>query len=130
MEAWCSNFQALVGAWGLAVIACLASAVILGPHGVVLLMLGGAFIYGAASPRVHGAINKRVASDRRATILSTQSFLVQLSFVPLSLVIGQSFGVFGIQGVLFGLSVWLLLAGTGLMIWARRRAHLHRTEEH
>jgi len=128
-ETWCSNFQALLIAWALAVSACLASALFLGPHGVALLMLGGAFIYGAASPRVHGAINKRVASDRRATILSTQSLLVQLSFVPLSLVVGQSFGAFGIQGALLGLAIWLIFAGAGLMLWARRRAGRHGTAE-
>jgi len=128
-ETWFSNFQALVGFWALAVSACLASAIILGPHGVLLLILGGAFIYGAASPRVHGAINKRVGSDRRATILSTQSLLVQLSFVPLSLIIGQSFGAFGIQGALFGLAVWLVLAGIGLALWARRRTAQRRTAE-
>ena len=121
-EAWVSNFYALVLAWALAVTACLASAMHLGPHGVVLLIFGGSFIYGAASPRVHAAINKRVASDRRATILSTQSLLVQLSFVPLSLLIGQSFGLFGIRGILFGLTAWLIFAGGCLLLWAKQRA--------
>lgn len=128
-ETWCSNFQALVGFWVLALTACFASAIILGPHGVVLLMMGGALIYGAATPRVHGAINQRVASDRRATILSTQSLLVQLSFVPLSLAVGQSFDAFGIRGVLLGLAIWLIVAGAGLMVWARRRMHESRSVE-
>ena len=123
-ETWMSNFQALVLAWGLAVAGCLASALYLGPHGVLLLILGGIFVYGGATPRIHSAINKRIASDRRATILSTQSLLVQLSFVPLSLVIGQCFGVFGVQGALFGLAAWLTFAGACLIFWAKRRSHM------
>lgn len=113
-----SNFKTIVLAWSIALFVCIGSAVSLGLHGVALLMVGGSFIYGAAFPRVQDAINKRVGSERRATILSTANLLRELSFVPLSLAVGWSVSHHGVTGGLYGIVLWLLLSGICLVVWA------------
>ena len=96
----------------------------LGWSGIALLMLGGSCIYGIAQPRINEVINKNIDSSRRATVLSTQSTMVSLCFIPLSTVMGAVSNHWGIQAVLVGLSVWLCLTGAALSLLAlsRRRA--------
>jgi hypothetical protein len=116
--------KALAGIWLLAVVVCLGASVGPGLHGIVLLMLGGSCVFGLASPRINEVINKNVDSARRATVLSTQSAMVSLFFIPLSIVMGAVSKHWGIQAVLVGLAVWLCVTGGALSLLAvsRRKA--------
>ena len=116
--------KALAGIWVMAVVVCLGASVGPGWHGIVLLMLGGSCIFGMASPRINEVINKNVDSTRRATVLSTQSAMVSLFFIPLSTVMGAVSKHWGIQAVLVGLSLWLCMTGgcLSLLALSRRKA--------
>lgn len=116
-----SNLRFLSCALGAAVLICVAASVGPGLHGVVLLMLGGSCLYGLANPRVSDAINRRVGSERRATILSTQNLLAQLLFVPLGLGLGALTEAGGVSLALQGLAGWLAMAGVFLALWAAWR---------
>lgn len=115
------TYTALMLAWALAVGACLGASVKTGWAGVALLMVGGTCIYGMTAPRVSEAINRHVTSDRRATILSTQSLLVSLLFMPVSAVMGRVSEAFGVQAVLVSLALWLCVAGVALAAFGLRR---------
>lgn len=124
------TYKALFMAWGAAVLACLGAASGLGWHGVALLMLGGTCIYGMTAPRVSEAINRHVGSERRATILSTQSLLVSLLFIPVSMLMGRVSDHYGVQAVLVALAGWLCVAGLCLALWClKRRRGAKRKEE-
>lgn len=116
-----SNLRFLSFALGAAVLICVAASLGPGLHGVVLLMLGGSCLYGLASPRVGDAINRRVGSERRATILSTQNLLAQMFFMPLGLGLGALTEAGGVSLALQGLAGWLAMAGVFLALWAAWR---------
>lgn len=120
------TIKVLACVWGMAMAVCLGAASHLGWSGVVLLMAGGSCIFGIAGPRVSEAINRCVDSSRRATVLSTQSLLVSLLFIPLSRVMGLVSKAHGVQPMLVALAAWLGVAGLCLAFWARRRASKHR----
>jgi len=115
--------KTLAGIWIMAVLICLGASVSPGWHGIVLLMMGGSCIFGMASPRINEVINKNVDSARRATVLSTQSAMVSLLFIPLSTVMGAVSKHWGIQAVLIGLALWLCVAGgcLSLLVVSRRK---------
>jgi MFS family permease len=115
------TYTALMMAWGMAVVACLGASIKPGVAGVALLMVGGTCIYGMTAPRVSEAINRHVSSDRRATILSTQSLLVSLLFMPVSAVMGRVSEGYGVQAVLVALALWLGVAGLALAAFGLRR---------
>jgi MFS family permease len=121
-----STIKALALAWIGAVGACIGAASHLGWPGVSLLMIGGTCIYGMASPRVTEAINRHVGSERRATILSTQSLLTSLLFIPLSRLMGHISDAYGVQAVLLAVALWLGIAGLCLAGWQWRRSVLIR----
>lgn len=110
--------------WAAAVAVCLGAAAYLGWPGVALLMAGGTCLYGIAAPRVNEAVNRCVDSARRATVLSTQSLLTSLAFIPLSRLTGGVFEARGIQASLVALAAWLCLAGLCLLGWAVRRGRI------
>jgi len=76
--------------------ACLLAGLWPGYHAVPLL-LGGSIIWGLAAPIVQDALNKRIPSTRRATILSTASLMVNLIAIPLYIVIGHMSDAHNIQ---------------------------------
>jgi MFS family permease len=110
-----------------AVLICLGASIAPGWHGVILLMLGGSCIYGMAMPRVNEVINRNVDSSRRATVLSTQSTMGSLCFMPLSIAMGAVSKHWGIQAVLVGLAVWLCLTGVCLSLLAASRRNARET---
>ena len=114
-------FRALMSAWALALLVCIGAGAHVGILGVALLMIGGSCIYGATSPRVNEAINRLVGSDRRATILSTQSFMAAFLAIPLDAITGWAAGYGGVQASLFMIALWLCLAGACLAAWKLRR---------
>lgn len=115
------SVQALLGVWLVAVAICIAAGVSLGYVGVGLLMLGGSVLYGIASPRVSEAINSRVGSERRATILSTQSLICSLFFIPTSIGMGWVAENYTIGAALLAIAAWLGLAGIALALVVVRR---------
>jgi MFS family permease len=110
------SLRALAGVWVIAVLVCLGASAHLGWAGIVLMMIGGTCLYGIGQPRVSEAINKRVTSERRATILSTQNLMVSLFFIPVSSAIGWIVDRHGVQGGLIGIAGWLSLAGFCLLL--------------
>ncbi|MBI1214318.1 MAG: MFS transporter [Alphaproteobacteria bacterium] len=120
------SLRALTLVWLAAVAACLGAAAHLGWSGVALLMVGGTCLYGMAAPRVSEAINRHVSSARRATILSTQSLLVSLMFIPVSWAMGRVSDSYGMQAVLVFLALWLGVAGVCLALWSLRRRQVAR----
>lgn len=85
------------------------------------LLIVGATIYGFANPRVQSAINKRVGSERRAAILSTANMMVNLLFIPLSLIAGWITKTYHIGITFMVLSVWLLISGGfAFSLWSKR----------
>lgn len=110
------SVKALMGVWLAAVLVCVFSSLYVGWTGVVLMMLGGSCLYGIAMPRVSEAINSRVGSERRATILSTQSLMTSLLFIPVSTVMGWVSDAHGITGALLGIAAWLGVAGLCLVM--------------
>jgi|JI10StandDraft_1071094.scaffolds.fasta_scaffold10320_12 MFS family permease len=92
---------------------------------VVPLLLVGSVMWGFGWPRVQSAINMRVSSERRATILSTASLMVSLAFIPIGPTLGWVADIWGIQTALQGLGLFILtIGGLGLGLFvlnARRR---------
>lgn len=119
-------YKALGILWAFALVICVGAGLHLGWHGVALLMFGGTCIFGMASPRVSEVINRNVDSARRATVISTQSLLVSVFFIPLSTLIGHLSKEGGIQQALHGIAVWLLFAGLMLAFLAARRRRRRR----
>lgn len=97
--------------WLVALCVCVTTGLYQGLAGVGLLMIGGSCLFGLASPRVSEAINARVDSARRATVLSTQSLVASLFFIPTSLTLGWLDSRHGVGGALLGIAAWLVLAG-------------------
>ncbi len=116
-----SNLRALTIALLVAFGICVLAGGAIGYHGVGLLMIGGSFLYGMAAPRVSNAINQRVESDRRATILSVVNLLRELCFIPLSLLAGYAVTRGGIGQGLHVIAGWMMLAGLFIGLWAIRR---------
>lgn len=103
-------------AWAVAVTVCVAASLHKGWVSVGLLMVGGSCLYGIAFPRVSEAINARVSSERRATILSTQGLMTSLFFIPVSTMMGWISEGHGVSGALLGITGWLCLAGLCLAL--------------
>lgn len=84
-----------------------------GVHGIMLLLFSGTAIYGFCNPRVQDAINNRVDSSRRATILSAASLMMRLISIPLMIIAGQ---VTQGRGVAVSLLVLAAILGAGGMM--------------
>ncbi len=121
-----SNLRALSFCLMIALCVCIASAAQIGIHGIALLMIGGTGIYGIAMPRVNNAINTRIASDRRATVLSTLNLLRELLFIPLGLIVGWAAGAHGIDHALMAVAGWLAMAGIFIAAWAWMKTRRER----
>jgi MFS family permease len=118
------TFRALVIAWLAAFLISITAGASINYIGVMLLMFGGSCIFGMTSPRVNVAINRLVGSDRRATILSTQSFMTNLLAIPMNAFTGFVSSYGGVRYSLFAVAAWLCLAGACLGIWKIRRRTL------
>ncbi|HEY8190896.1 MAG TPA: MFS transporter, partial [Alphaproteobacteria bacterium] len=105
-----------------AVLAAAGAGVWSGAHGVVLLM-SGSFIFGIGWSRVQAAINKRVVSGRRATILSCASLMVHMFSIPLLVLTGTMQEWQGIGASLMLLAFLLLtVGGTASLLLKKRSA--------
>ena len=95
--------------------ACLVSGLWPGWYGIPLI-LSGSLVWGFGFPRVQDAINKRVASTRRATILSAASLMMHVTSIPLFVLIGRVSESSGIAMSLLTLSGGLLVVGSGAFL--------------
>lgn len=125
IEGRLGNIRAMIAGLVIVLIVCIGAGVVVGYHGVFLLMLGGSLVYGALMPRVNDAINKRVDSSRRATILSTCNLLRETFFVPLGLMVGWLVTQYGVGGGLYGIAAWLVIAAIIVTILGKR--HIAKT---
>ena len=112
-----SNIKLLFIVFLSAIAICFLSGFFMSYVGVALLMLGGSCLFGMSNPRIDNAINSRIDSSRRATILSTKNLLVQLFFIPSSLIIGILIDKGGISFGLYGIIGWLMLGGFCIAAW-------------
>ena len=118
-----SSMRALMVVWAMAVCCCLGASIAVGWAGVGLLMLAGTCLYGLAAPRVSEAINRNVGSDRRATVLSTQSLITSMVFIPLSTGMGHVADSYSVTSMLAAMAGWLSVAGVCLALWCLRRRY-------
>ena len=92
-------------------LASIGAGIHIGYHGIILLLLGSA-IWGFGWPHLQDALNKRIESARRATILSTANLMIQLTFIPASIMLGWSADHFGIGTALLILGGLIGLTGS------------------
>lgn len=115
-----SNRMALGIMSGAMMLACIIMAAV--PNGglAIALFMSGTLAYAIGQPRVNNAINSRVGSERRATILSTAGLMPSVLFIPTSLVMGSIADHGGIQIALLYLGGQILVLGAiGLWLWGR-----------
>ena len=103
-----------------AVLICAVAGLWPGNHGVALL-LAGSFIYGIGAPRVQAAINKRVPSARRATILSAASLAVHVVSIPLMILSGWVSDAYGITAALVIMAAVMAVGGGAASLLLRHR---------
>lgn len=105
----------LVGALSLIILVCLFTGSVLSIWSIPILLLAGNILYGACWPHVQEAINSRVSSARRATILSTASLMINIVFIPVSTVFGWLSDDIGIRWALLSLAGFEAVVGAGLL---------------
>lgn len=91
---------------------------------VIPLLLVGSVMWGFGWPRVQSAINTRVSSERRATILSTAGLMINLAFIPIGITVGLMTDTWGIQDAVLVLGLFILTVGSfglGLFVLNARR---------
>lgn len=117
------NWQGLAVVKGLlafVVVICLSAGLALTHGGFAILMLG-ALIWGFGWPRIQETINHAVGSERRATILSTASLMISLTFIPASLMLGWINDHAGITAALLVHGATIAVIGAALIVWLNWR---------
>jgi len=121
IEHWGSNRAALAVMAAVLCTACSALAFGLPAWAAVPMFLTGTFAYTMGTPRINNAINSRVGSERRATILSTANLMVHVLFVPTSLIVGAIADHADVYASLLWIAGQIaVLGGIGLWLWGRR----------
>ena len=114
--------QALQGLIAMLVVILLVAGFSTSFVGIIVLGLE-AFVYGFGMPRAQEAINNLVASERRATILSTANLAVSLGFIPLSQMVGYITDQADISTALIVYAgVLTILALFGILMAAKQKA--------
>ncbi len=87
--------------------------------GIYALFLGG-LAWGMGRPLMEAAVNRRIESDRRSTVMSVGSVLHRLAFVPLTFVAGPTAEAYGVKAAMIALLVLMTLtAGASLVVMAK-----------
>ncbi|MEC9292275.1 MAG: MFS transporter [Pseudomonadota bacterium] len=87
--------------------------------GIYALFLGG-LAWGMGRPLMEAAVNRRIESDRRSTVMSVGSVLHRLAFVPLTFVAGPTAEAYGVKAAMVALLVLMTLtAGASLVVMAK-----------
>lgn len=115
-----SNVGVLSAFIGWVAFVCLVCGLFPGLYAVPLLLAGGTVVFGLCWPRAQAAINRRVESARRATILSAANLGVHLVSVPLMLVTGWITDEAGVRWALLFMA-GLLAAGAAIALPLVRR---------
>lgn len=110
-KGWSHDVGLLLQLLVILVVVCIVSGLWPGWHGIPLL-LSGSLIWGFGWPRMQDAINKRVSSVRRATILSTASLMKHVLSIPLFVIIGRVGDSLGIDVGLLALAAGLIVCGS------------------
>jgi hypothetical protein len=84
--------------------------------GAFLLMSVSA-IYGLSLPIIKDAINRRIGSERRATILSCLSLSMRLVFVALGMATGAVINAYSVYTALILLAGLMLVFGVPVLFW-------------
>lgn len=116
-----SNVGVLAAFIGWVAFVCLACGLFPGWHAVPLLLAGGTVVFGLCWPRAQAALNRRVDSARRATILSAANMGVHLISMPLMLVTGWITDEAGIRWSLLFMAALLAAGAVAALPLVRRR---------
>ena len=90
--------------------------------GIYTLMLGG-FAWGIGQPLMDSAINHRVGSSRRATVLSVKSLVHRFAFIPLTLLAGPLADMYNAKVAMTGL-LTLMVVGVLLSVLCMKHHHM------
>jgi hypothetical protein len=120
IEHWGSNRAVMTCMAVILTGACLVLALYPSAILAVPLFLTGTLAWAMGQPRINNAINSRVGSERRATVLSTASLMVHLLFIPTSVIVGAVSDRSGVQaGLLWIGGQIFVLSSIGLWLWSR-----------
>ena len=87
--------------------------------GIYALFLGG-LAWGMGRPLMEAAVNRRIESSRRSTVLSVGSVLHRMAFVPLTFVAGPVAEAYGVKAAMMALlALMTITAGASLLVMAR-----------
>lgn len=118
IERFGSNRAKLIVMTGILITAALLLWAIPNPYLAISLFAGATMIFGLGFPVVQNAINVRVGSERRATILSTASLMIHIMFIPTSICLAFIEGATDIRTAMLALGMQVaVMAGFGLWLW-------------
>jgi MFS family permease len=100
----------------------LVSGILPGLWGIPFLY-ASSVAFGFGMPLVQDVINGRIASGRRASIVSTASLAGRLVFIPAGWLVAEASTRYGIDRTVSGMGVFLILSGS-LALWQLRRANV------
>ena len=109
------NRYVLGGLMVFEILICIVAGIFIGWIGVALILCGY-LVYGLGQPRMQAALNKRVDSTRRATILSTASLMVQALSVPVMVAFGAISDHIGVDRALLAMCVFIACLGGPFML--------------
>jgi len=121
LERYFRPVKILAVLWVAVILCWTFSGLFLWYHALVLLMISNA-AWGIGFPVMQDALNKRVGSERRATVLSVASLMIRFVFMPLGLVLGWIVDDYGVQAGLLFLVAFVLLAN----IWNVKKLLMSR----
>jgi hypothetical protein len=103
LERYIRPMHILIGLWGLTILCWVISGSVIWYHALPLLLISNA-AYGVGMPVLQDALNKRVDSARRATVLSVASLMIRLVFIPLGFIVGWVVEHYDLQAGLLALA--------------------------
>lgn len=103
----------------LPVLAYGSAALLANQKGLVLIVLG-AFTYGFAKPVIDNAINSRVESKRRATIMSAMNLMMNFAFIVTAPILGWSIDNNGVMNSMQFFAVSVLMLGAFAYVCLKR----------
>ncbi len=87
----------------------------------IAFLYASSLSYGFGMPLIQDAINSRIASYRRASIISTASLAGRLVFIPIGWAVSHAAASFGIDWTIAGMGTFLAVAGSGVLIVMKRK---------
>jgi hypothetical protein len=87
----------------------------------IAFLYASSLSYGFGMPLIQDAINSRIASDRRASIISTASLAGRLVFIPIGWTVSHAAASFGIDWTIAGMGIFLAVTGSGVLMVMRRK---------